>query len=282
MDLITVSGSGDDAPTVEVDTPMNVTGTQFTTLSAGSGTPIVSDDQLVVLDARLLDATTGEIVGSTRYSGDLSAVYPVSTFTQSFPGLHDALQCATAGARIVAALPPSAVDAQAAQSLGMGADDSMVAVLDVRKVYLSRADGADQYNAGTGLPSVVRAPNGRPGVIVPDGAPPQSLTVQVLKKGDGDAVAADAAVRIHYTGVVWSTRKVFGTTWDSEPESVSLSAATLPGLGQALAGQTVGSQVMVVVPPDVADAAATTTGAPTGSTLIFVVDILGIDAAATQ
>ena len=100
-----------------------------------------------------------------------------------------------------------------------------------------------------GCRRVVRAPDGRPGIIVPDGEAPTEVIVQTIKKGDGPVVTGDEPVRVHYTGVLWDDRTVFDTTWDGDPASLTLDAV-VPGFAQALEGQTVGSQVMVVVPPD--------------------------------
>ena len=49
-----------------------------------------------------------------------------------------------------------------------------------------------------------------------------------------------------------------------------------------IVGQTVGSQVMVVIPPEDAYGDAPQQGIPAGSTLVFVIDILGIDEGAAQ
>jgi FKBP-type peptidyl-prolyl cis-trans isomerase len=123
---------------------------------------------------------------------------------------------------------------------------------------------------------VVRAADGRPGIIVPDGEAPDEVTVQTIKKGDGPVVTGDQPVRVHYTGVTWDERKVFDSTWDGEPASLTLDAV-VPGFAQALEGQTVGSQVMVVVPPDAGYGDAAQGEIPANSTLVFVIDILGLD-----
>ncbi len=179
---------------------------------------------------------------------------------------------------MVVALPPGEVEAQNAANLGLKEDDSAVAVVDVRKVYLPKAEGANQYNDALGMPTVVRAPDGRPGIIVPAATPPSDLVVQTLKKGDGPAVAAGDTVRVHYTGVTWDGREVFDTTWDSEPRSLALGSI-VPGLAEALEGATVGSQLLVVIPPELGYGDQQQGGIAANSTLVFVVDILGIDAA---
>ena len=278
LDLISVTGDVGDKPDVEVHTPFHVTRAQYTEVASGSGTPIVSTDQLVVLDISLLDGSTGKTVATSRYDGDLSNPVALHRLIDSIPPLKGALHCAAAGSRVVVALAPGQVEERTASSFGLSKKDSAIAVVDVRKVYLGRADGALQYNARPGMPSVVRAPSGRPGIIVPDGAPPTDLAVEVLEKGRGDVVSGDDPVRVHYTGVLWSDKSVFDTTWDGEPKSLTLSA-TVPGFADAVKGQTVGSQILVVVPPDQGYGATGKGAVPANSTLVFVVDILGIDAA---
>jgi hypothetical protein len=278
MDQITVSGATDEAPEVELYTPFRVTSPVFEDLVVGEGTPISSDSQLVVLDVSLTSGETGENLVETAYDGDLSTASSVTRWKEVLPGIEDALECATEGSRIVVALPPGGIEESTTAGLDMAEDESAVAVVDIRKVYLPKADGADQFNVGNGLPSVVRGPDGRPGIIVPDAAPPSDVVVQTLKKGDGAVVTGDAPVRVHYTGLTWDDRTIFETTWDAEPKSIDLETM-LPGFAEALEGQTVGSQVLIVIPPDEAYGDQAQGPIPADSTLVFVVDILGIDQA---
>jgi peptidylprolyl isomerase len=281
MDLVEVTGSTDDEPDVEVFTPLRASQLAFQDVERGDGTVITTTDQLVVLDVALFSGATGEKLVATPYDGDLSRVFPVSQWTQGFPGFEDALTCAAEGSRVAVALAPDDLTPESAASLGLEEDDSAVAVIDVRKVYLAAADGQDQFNSGNGLPAVVRAPDGRPGLIIPDGAPPQDIAIQTLKKGSGPVVTGDEPVRVHYTGVVWGEDDPFDSTWGAEPASMTLDGV-VPGFAQALEGQTVGSQVLVVIPPELGYGDEEQGSIPADSTLVFVIDILGIDAAAQQ
>ena len=273
---VTVSGATDEVPDVEVYTPFHTSSAAFEDVVVGDGTQITSDDQLIVMDISITSGETGENLVTTDYDGDLSRVSPVSRWMEVVPGFEDVLTCATEGSRIVVALPPGGIEASTATSLEMGEKDSAVAVIDIRKVYLPKAEGTPQFNVGNGLPTVVRAPDGRPGIIVPDATPPTDLVVQTLIKGAGEEVTGDAPVRVHYTGLTWADRTVFDTTWDAEPKSIDLSTM-LPGFAEAITGQTVGSQVLVVIPPDQAYGDQAQGQIPADSTLVFVVDILGID-----
>ena len=278
MDLIDVTGETDAEPEVELYTPLKAPHLAYEDVVAGDGTAITSPNQLMVADFSIYNATTGEPIFATEYDGDLSRVTSPSQFA-AVPGFAEALDCATEGSRVAIALSPDDMDPQLATSLGLNDTDSAVAVFDLRKVYLPAADGADQFTSGFGLPSVVRAPDGRPGLIIPDGAPPQELVVQTLKKGDGEVVTEDDAVRVHYTGVVWGEDTAFDSTWDGTAVSLTLDSV-VPGFAEALEGQTVGSQVLVVIPPDQGYGDQQQGPIPADSTLIFVIDILGIDAPA--
>lgn len=278
LDGVKVAGPQNAAPDVTVPTPFHVSATASEDLVTGTGTAISAPDQLVVLDISLSSGATGKKLIATPYDGDLSRVFPLSRWVQTFPGFADALHCATEGSRVVVALAPGDIQAQTATSLGLAPGDTAIAVVDVRKAYLTKADGADQYNDALGMPTVVRAPDGRPGIIVPTATPPSSLVVQTIKKGDGAAVTGDVPVRIAYTGVTWADHTVFDTTWGTEPPSTMLNTL-VPGLAAGLKGQSVGSQVLVVVPPDQGYGSTQKGSVPAGSTLVYVVDILGLDQA---
>ena len=102
------------------------------------GTTIVDDRQLVVLDITLVDGTTGETIATSAYDGDLSQPFQLSQFAQSIPSIEQPMQCTGAGSRVVVAVPPGGIDPQTAASFGLTDQDSTVAVIDVRKVYLDR------------------------------------------------------------------------------------------------------------------------------------------------
>ena len=277
-DLVEVSGPIDDEPDVDIRTPLRASDDRFVDVETGQGTPITTDDQLVVLDLSLFSGETGENLVSSPYDGELTRITPMTQWTQLIPGLGNALHCTAEGSRIVVTIPPGGIDPEAASGLGVTDDESSIAVVDVRKVYLPAANGTAQFNADRGVPTVVRAPDGRPGIIVPDAAAPSELIVQTLLKGDGPEVTGDVPVRVHYTGITWDERAVFDTSWDGEARPLELDAL-IPGFAEALQGQTVGSQVLAVIPPDQGYGAQGSGSVPPDATLVFVVDILGLDPA---
>lgn len=279
--LVTVEGDAGEKSDVSVPSPFHVESASFEDIETGTGTAITSPSQSVVLDMEILGGDTGESVVATAYDGDLTRVTSFDRWVQAIPAFETALECATEGSRVVVALAPGDIEAETAASLGLSEGESAVAVVDVQKVYLPRAQGTLVYNDARGLPTVVRAPDGRPGVIIPDAPAPEELVVQTLIKGDGPEVTADQPVRVHYTGLTWAGREVFDTTWDGEAASLTLDGV-VPGFAQALEGATVGSQLLVVIPPELGYGDQQQGAIPADSTLVFVIDILGLDAVPAQ
>ncbi|GAA4482014.1 FKBP-type peptidyl-prolyl cis-trans isomerase [Microbacterium panaciterrae] len=264
-DSVSVTGDFGKEPTVKVSTPMKVDKTSVDALIRGAGLAITTKTQPVSLDFTLYDGATGTQIGSTGFNGKGAQILDLATLASQSKEFSAALQCATAGSRLLIGLPA-----------GAAAKDATVAVVDVQKVYLPHAEGALQYNDALGLPTVVRAPDGRPGIIVPDAKKPTTLVAQTLIKGTGAVVKATDTVRVQYTGVDWDTKTVFDSSWDKQAASFALNQV-IPGFGKGLAGQTVGSQVLLVVPPKDGYGAQGSGSVKPNSTLVFVVDILGID-----
>ncbi|MFD1722596.1 FKBP-type peptidyl-prolyl cis-trans isomerase [Amnibacterium endophyticum] len=278
-DSVTVQGAFGAKPTVSFPSPMHVDRTQVTTNIAGRGEPI-DPQQQVVADVTFLDGTTGQAVTATEYTGDAAAARFV-VGSVGVPGLRKALVCAREGERLTAVMPPGQGIPAASRPEGLTASDSLVAVVDVRRAYLARADGTPQVMAG-GLPAVVLAADGRPGVTLPQGAPPKSLQVALLRAGDGPVVRRGEDAVVQYTGVVWkpgdpADGEVFDSSWaNGAPVTLPVSdGQIIPGLAKALAGQRVGSQVLAVIPPAQGYGDQATGKIPAGATLVFVVDLLG-------
>ncbi|WP_277212904.1 FKBP-type peptidyl-prolyl cis-trans isomerase [Isoptericola croceus] len=141
----------------------------------------------------------------------------------------------------------------------------------------SRAEG-DAVEPADGLPTVTLGEDGAPSVEIPDGfEAPDELVAQTLIEGSGDEVSADQTVTAHYTG--WTLDgEVFDSSWErGEPSSFSLQQV-IQGWTDGISGQTVGSQVLLVIPAEQAyGAEADGSSELAGEDLVFVVDILDAD-----
>ncbi|MGB4137186.1 MAG: hypothetical protein WA971_11515 [Microbacterium sp.] len=252
-----VSVTGDlGSPKAEVHAPTHFSKIASTDLIAGDGTPLTSTGQVMTGSLQLFNGTTGAQLVDTG-----KGTFALRTLISNVPGLDRVLGCATGGSRVLGAIPAKDLGS-AADGLRLAKDDTLIVVADIDSAMLPRAEGSAVFNDAHGLPTVVRAPDGRPGIIVPTNtASPKKQVTQTLIKGAGAEVADQAPV-FAYTSVGWTTRKVERTTWDEIP-SADLSA--LPeGLADAVKAATVGSQLMAVIP-----------GKGDEQASVYVVDILG-------
>ena len=137
--------------------------------------------------------------------------------------------------------------------------------------------------AQDGMPAVTSDPNGRPGIAVPNTDAPTELRISTLTKGDGAVVAEGQTVVAHYTGVLWGG-SVFDSTWDKDRPANLLAQdfttnngqGVVPGFAKAFIGQTIGSRLLVAIPPSEGyPAGQAPTSIPADATMIFVIDILG-------
>ncbi|MBO0978988.1 hypothetical protein [Microbacterium sp. SD291] len=262
-DAVTVEGELGESPDATVYAPVKVKKTSFADITVGEGEALTSFTQPMVLDIAFFGGDSGEKVYESEFDGDLSRVHNIDYWTQRSPGLEKVLECATAGTRIVAALTPEDFGAANVEGFGLDADENVVAVIDILEVHLAHAEGASQFNDARGLPTVVRAPDGTPGVIIPDSAAPAEPVTQTLIKGDGAVVEEGSTVISNVMAVGWDDKKVASSTWGTDPN--------IGPAAQELVGATVGSQLLVVVP-----------GAEGGAATAIVVDILGISPAPAQ
>lgn len=273
VDKVKVMGGFGELPTAEFPTPLTASKTERKILVKGDGAPALPGGA-VSLDFTIYNGETGDILGQTKYDGtDLQT----SSLDDNslIHGLVATIQCAPAGSQIVSVIAPKDLLDQNGAPVGdLGKEATLVVVADLVSTSLSRANGKDQP-AQDGFPSVVLDADGVPGITVPETKAPTVLKIEVLKKGDGSVVQAGSSVTVHYTGVLWKDGTVFDSSWSRKtPATFSLNGV-VPGFAQAIDGQTVGSQIVVVIPPKLGYGDQDKGTIPPGSTLVFVIDILG-------
>lgn len=253
---VTVTGEPGVAPTIEFTAPLKVTKPTVEVIAEGTGDPL-EDGGPVLVNFYAESAADGSLVNET-YSSEPRA-YELSEELLGVDIYH-ALHGQRAGARILHIVPPA--DGEA----------GTVAVFDVLP---TRAKG-EAMPPREGLPSVQLADDGEPTITVPADTPaPTDLVVQSLIRGTGPQVAAGQVITVQYVGVTWSDGSVFESSWDDGQLPVSFPIgvqSVLEGWDTGLVEQTVGSQVLLVVPPSMAYAGSPNVLAD--ETLVYVVDIL--------
>ncbi|MEU6036696.1 FKBP-type peptidyl-prolyl cis-trans isomerase [Actinomadura sp. NPDC047616] len=218
---------------------------------------------------------------ANSYIAGLPGAFPTGRLV---PGLDKALLGARVGDRVVAKIPPAEGYGDKGDTQHqVGADDSLVYVLDVRGVYgrTAHARGRAQGLDDPRLPRVSGGAQGQaPQVTVPRVAAPKGLQVRSLIQGEGPAVAKGRLVALQYVGVFWRDGRVFDSSWRSgRPYAVTIGTGqVMKGWDEALVGQKVGSRLLLVVPPSLGygKEGLAQAGIKANDTLVFVVDLLGV------
>ena len=121
----------------------------------------------------------------------------------------------------------------------------------------------------------------KPHVYVPAGeAPPAELVIEDIEVGTGEEAKSGQNVEVHYAGNAWSTRQQFDASWDrGQTFTFQLGAGqVIGGWDQGVAGMKIGGRRRLVIPPDLGYGSRGAGGViKGGETLVFVVDLLGVD-----
>ena len=275
---VTVGGAFGATPTVKI--PKLDANNKLTvkTVIAGTGATVTKADAMAANFVLYF------------WSGTSSSL-KANTFTQNptviggtmLPGLETALIGQKVGSRILAVIPPAEGYGTSGNSqLGITGSTTLVFVIDVIKSYAdtASASGAQESNGGGSLPTVTAHAGSAPTITIPANNPPAALVTKTLVKGTGPKLVKGQFVIAQYTGYIWRTKKVFDSSWTSgSPFGFVIGASpeqVITGWDTGLAGQTVGSRVMLVIPPK--DAYGTTGASQAGitgkDTLVFVIDII--------
>ena len=248
--------------------------------------PKVTDGSVMVLQYTAKLWRDGTDLGSS-YDPGLHPAVQMEGQNQMLPGWEQGLMGQQAGSRVELTVPPA---------LGFGAKgtqfgkttitgtDTIIFDIDIVGVYPSlQAD----IPAGTGvlndpnLPTVGTAVGkDDPKVTIPAGkeAPKEGVYKPVIV-GKGTQVKKGQTVVVQYEGLVWRTGQVFDSSWSKGKSLFATQIGTgsvVAGWDEGLVGQTVGSRVLLVVPPDkgYGPSGQPDAGISGTDTMVFVVDIL--------
>ncbi|RBP64700.1 peptidylprolyl isomerase [Brevibacterium sanguinis] len=270
LDDVSVEGAFGEKPTVTFESPLVVEGSASKVVSEGDGAKVAEGEQ-VSAQMTLVSGTTGEVIESS-YDSKAPAGFPMDS-SQISQDLYDALIDVPVGSRVVMSLNGSAQQGQPEQTL--------VYVIDVEDTSrpLTRAEGEKLDQSGNPV-EVTWADNGEPAISAPQGEAPTELEAYTTIEGEGPEVKEGQSVAVHYSGWLWDdTSKQFDSSWQDGREPFAVDpvgqAPVIDGWNEGLIGQKVGSQVVLVIPPDKGyGEQGSPPNIPGDATLIFVVDIL--------
>lgn len=170
--------------------------------------------------------------------------------------------------------------------IGIGNRDAVLAVVDI----LGRSETVPPVPPLDGPQGEEKKPAGwAPELIEEDGVitgldfstahkPTGKLIATTLVKGDGAKVESGQTLTVDYLGQVYNADEPFDESYSKEPAEFPIGVGqVIPGWDERLVGRTVGSRVILEIPPadGYGEQGNEQAGIKGTDTLFFVVDILG-------
>ncbi|MFJ4097533.1 FKBP-type peptidyl-prolyl cis-trans isomerase [Kitasatospora sp. NPDC089913] len=119
----------------------------------------------------------------------------------------------------------------------------------------------------------------KPEIDFPVGDAPTELQIRDITVGTGEEAKPGQTVEVHYVGVTFATGEEFDASWNrgSTFKFPLGGGRVIKGWDQGVAGMKVGGRRELVIPPHLAYGNQSPSPLiPAGSTLIFVVDLIGV------
>ena len=261
---VTAKGKLGKKPTVSFKTPMTVEDNSYVVLQKGDG----ARSRTATASARRASPSASRMVPNWPARGkrtppDCSTVVTLDTsqMTENYYKIFKSLKL------------NSTVAFGVNDSNSSGTSYLMVLTLVSKSKDLKKATGEKVADIPADLPKVTLAKDGKPSIDMNGYKGSDSLVSQDLIKGKGAVVKDTQSVVAHYTGWLLDGTQ-FDSSWDRGQSSAFSLDSVIKGWKQGLAGHTVGSQVLLVVPPSLGYGNKDQEKIPANSTLVFVVDIL--------
>lgn len=273
LDSIKLTENGDKkAPGVEFTKPLEVKEPTVKVVTEGSGDRVKAN-QIASISIVALSGKDGSTLEDT-FPKDPEDLELNDELKTSSAVIYNAFVGAKVGSHLALAVPGAAAaegaEAQPTQLL-------VVKVLSAKDAppVLDKPEG-ETVTPPAGLPTVKDNDKGIPEISVDGVAAPTALVSQDLIKGTGPEVKETDTLTVNYVGVALAGGKVFDSSFERGEKATFPLTGVIKGWTQGLAGKTVGSRVLLVIPKDLAYPDATAgSGQPEGD-LVFVVDILGV------
>ena len=274
---IQVSGDVGKAPEVKWDGKLEVDKTETTVLTKGDGDEVKEGDQVSV-NVWIGNGYNQEEAYSTYAEGQKPE--QITASNDLSPVFRDAIIGNTVGSRVAVTTTGTDAFGEAGNAqMGIAPDDSVLMIVDIMDVIvvLDGPQGAEQ-KAPAWAPSLITDGDKVTGLDF-DGTPKPNgkLRSAALIKGDGEKVKKGQTITVNYLGQVYGAKKPFDESYTKQPASFGIGVGqVVAGWDKSLVGATVGSRMIVAIPP--ADGYGKQGNPQAGikgtDTLYFVVDIL--------
>ncbi|WEV59297.1 FKBP-type peptidyl-prolyl cis-trans isomerase [Bifidobacterium sp. ESL0728] len=264
---VKATGTLGKKPKITFHTPMTVVNNSYAVLQKGNG-PAIQKDNHVCIQGIALNAKDGSEMISTWEKNT-----PDCSMVMNEEGINNKTYYNVLKNQKINSTIAFGVNDHNKSSTSY----IMAITLVSQSKPITRAEGDKVTDVPANLPKVTLNEKGAPSIDFNGYKPGNDLVVQPLIKGKGKKVAETDTIDAQYTGWVMGADgkpSQFDSSWDrGKPAQFSLQQV-VKGWTQGLAGQTVGSQVLLVIPPSLGYGNEAKDKIPANSTLYFVVDIL--------
>ena len=276
LDAVSIEGDLGKAPEVTWDGRMEIDELTSTVLIEGDGAEIGDGDQ-VMTHIWIGNGYTQEQSFSS-YDNGAAELVTVDEANLSEVFL-EGISGQTVGSRVAVAAPAEdAFGEQGNPQLKIGNKDTVLLVLDLVSGVMEGPEGASS-KAPAWAPEIVEkggTPTGLDFSAAPE--PTDELRSATLVEGEGAEVEKGQTIVVNYLGQVYGGKKPFDESYGKgAPVSFGIgTGGVIKGWDQTLVGATIGSRVLMAIPPALGYGEEGNSGAGIKGTdtLYFVVDVL--------
>jgi peptidylprolyl isomerase len=272
LDTVTISGDVGTVPEVTWDGQVAPEDIETEVITEGDGEVIEAGD------GALAHIWIGNGYTQDMAYSSYEAKSPQLLVGEVSEPFQKALEGHTVGSRVaVAATAEDAFGEGGNPQLGIGNKDGIVFVVDLMARVGDEPFGEEREPAKW-APSLIESDGVVTGFDFTDAnKPSKNLLDTTLVKGDGPVVKSGQTIAVNYLGQVYDAKAPFDESYSKDPASFPIGVGqVVAGWDKELVGKTVGSRVILSIPP--ADGYGKEGNKDAGikgtDTLFFVVDIL--------
>ncbi|WP_307862058.1 FKBP-type peptidyl-prolyl cis-trans isomerase [Nocardioides sp. SYSU D00065] len=278
LNSVTIEGKQGKEPKVTFDGRLDGSQEEIEVLVEGDG-ETVADGDTVSANWWIGNGFTEEEAQSTYESGPQS----LEVADDILPFLREALIGHQVGDRVVMLTSAEEAYGEAGNpSIGIGNKDAVLAIVDIldRSETVPPLDGpqGEKKKPAGWAPSLIEEDGVITGLDFTDAHEPSGeLIATTLVKGDGAKVKSGQTLTVDYLGQVYNAEEPFDESYSKEPAEFPIGVGqVIAGWDERLVGRTVGSRVILEIPPakGYGKKGNEQAGIKGTDTLFFVVDIL--------
>ena len=275
LSSVTIEGDEGKAPEVTFDGRLEPAEVETEVVTEGDGEEIAQGDN--VLTHIWIGNGFTEKQAFTTYDAGTPELLNVSD--QLTPAILAGVEGQATGSRVAVVAPAKdAFGAEGNPQLGLGNGDSVLLVMDLVEKVAAEPQGEEKPVASW-APGITEDGGTVTGFDFADAPKPgKKLRVTEAITGEGAAVKKGQTIYVNYLGQVFGGEQPFDESFSTgAPVSFPIGVGqVIKGWDQALVGQSVGSRVVLAIPPALGYGSEGNEGAGIKGTdtLYFVVDIL--------